>query len=43
MCIHRCFMTLGLETSPFHWDITPVVVGAVVEGGSLRSAQKDLG
>lgn len=32
VCIHRRFMTLGLETSSSHWDTTPVVVGVVVEG-----------
>lgn len=41
--IHRSFMTLGLETSSSHWDTTPVVVGAVVEGESLGPAWRDLG
>lgn len=37
VCIHSCFMTLGLESSSSHWDTTPVVVGVVVvEGGSLE-------
>lgn len=33
VCMHRSFMPLGPETSSSHWDTTPVVVGAVVEGG----------
>lgn len=43
VCIHRSFMPLGAETSFSHWDTTPVVVGAVVEGGSPGTAWRNLG